>query len=58
MTSCLQADSLEGELVARVLASLDLEEEEEEGGRSKYSISIMDYETGINHKVQVNTNSI
>lgn len=51
--STSEADSLEGELVARVLASLDLEEEEEgEEGRNNYSISIMDYETGINHKVQ------
>ena len=49
--------------MARVLASLDLEEEEVEevegveGSRKNYSISIMDYETGINHKVQVNTSA-
>jgi len=43
-----EVDSLDSDLIARTLASIDNEEEE-----VGYEMSIMDYETGMNHSPQV-----
>merc|ERR1719331_3093420 len=42
-----EVDSLDSDLIARTLASIDNEEEE-----VGYEMSIMDYETGMNHSPQ------
>merc|ERR1719237_1704111 len=42
-----EVDSLDSELVARTLASIDNEE-----GEVGYEMAIMDYETGMNHSPQ------
>jgi len=47
-TSFSEVDSLDSELVAAALASLELEEE----GEEVYHLAIMDYETGINHRLE------
>merc|ERR1719180_266483 len=43
-----EVDSLDSDLIARTLASIDNEEAE-----VGYEMSIMDYETGMNHSPQV-----
>ena len=43
-----EGDSLDSEVVRRAIENLGLEEEGLE-----YKVSIMDYETGINHTVEV-----
>ena len=44
-----EGDLLDSELVRAALEDLGLEEEEE----LQYRVSIMDYETGTNHKLEV-----
>merc|ERR1719249_93626 len=46
--SPIEVDSLDSELIARTLDSIDNEEEEQVG----YEMAIMDYETGMNHSPQ------
>lgn len=47
-----ETNSLDAELVAQTLASLELEEECEGEEMEYYDLAIMDYETGINHTIR------